>query len=66
MMAHPFMPMTNEILKILTRLTKNSDQNIKSPELPDVFVSQELKSVLELNPQRSETNEYDIRTYNRS
>jgi hypothetical protein len=58
--------MTNEILKILTRLTKNSDQNIKSPELPDVFVSQELKSVLELNPQRSETNEYDIRTYNRS
>ncbi len=65
MMAHPFMPMTNEILERITRVIKNSDQTIKSPELPTVFETQELKSTLEINPQPSETNQSDIRTDNR-
>ena len=64
-MAHPFMPMTNEMLKKLTRVIKDSDQTIKSPELPAVFETQEPKSILELDPQRSETDQSDIRTDNR-
>ncbi len=65
MMAHPFMPMTNETLKKLTRVIKESDQTIKSPDLPAVFETQELKSALEINPQRSETNQPNLRTNNR-
>ena len=65
MMAHPFMPMTNEMLKKLTRVIKDSDQTIKSPELPAVFETQELNSTSELNPQRPETNQSNIRTDNR-
>ena len=61
-MAHPFMPMTNEILKKLTRDTKDSDQTINSPELPAVFESLESKSALELNPQHSEADHSDIST----
>ena len=64
-MAHPFMPMTNEILKKLTRAIQDSDQTIKSPELPAVFETQKLKSGLDLNSPRSETNQSDIRTNNR-
>ena len=65
MMAHPFMPMTTEMLKKLPELIQDSDQTIKSPELPAVFETQEPKSTLELNPQRSETDQSDIRTDNR-
>ena len=65
MMAHPFMPMTNEMLKKLTQVIKDSDQTIKSLELPAVFETQELNSTLEINPQRSETNQSNIRTDNR-
>jgi hypothetical protein len=65
MMAHPFMPMTNEMLKQLTRVNKDSDQTEKSPESSAVFETQELNSALEINPQRSETNQSDIRTDNR-
>ena len=65
MMAHPFMPMTNEILKKLTRANQDSDQTIKSPELPTVFETEELNSALEINPQHSETNQSNIRTDNR-
>ena len=65
MMAHPFMPMTTELLKNLTRINMDSDQTIKSPALPTVFETQELNSTLELNPQRSETDQSDIRTDNR-
>ena len=64
-MAHPFMPMTNEILEKLTRLTQDSDQTIKSLELPAVFETQELNPTLEIDPQRSETNQSNIRTDNR-
>ena len=66
MMAHPFMPMTNEILEKLTRVIKDSDQTIKSPGLPAVFENQELKSILELNAKSSKTNQSDIRTDNHS
>ena len=65
MMAHPFMPMTNEILEKLSRVIEDSNQTIKSPELPAVFETQESKSILELNPQRSKNNPSDIRTDNR-
>ena len=61
-MAHPFMPMTNEMLKKLTRVIKDSDQTIKSPELPAVFETQELNPTLEIDPQRPETNQSDIST----
>ena len=65
MMAHPFMPMTNEMLKKLTRDTKDSDRTIQSDELPAVFETQELNSALEVNPQRSEPHRSNIRTDNR-
>ena len=64
-MAHPFLPMTNEKLKKLSKVIQNSDQTINSPDLPAVFENQEPKSILELNPRRSETNQPDIRTDNR-
>jgi hypothetical protein len=61
-MAHPFLPMTTELLKKLTRVNLDSNTTTKSQELPIVFASQKLKSTLKLNPQRSETNQSDIRT----
>ena len=63
-MAHPFMPMTNEILEKLTRAAKDSISTIQSPDFPAVFETQQLNSTLETNPQRSETNLSDIRTNN--
>ena len=63
--AYPFMPMTNEILNKLSRVIQDYDQTINSPDLPAVFATQELKSILELNPQRLETSQSDIRTNNR-
>ena len=65
MMAHPFMPMTNEILEKLTRAAKDSISTIQSPELPAVFASKKLKSGLDLNSPRSESNQSDLRTDNR-
>ena len=59
-MAHPFLPMTNEMLKKLTRFIQDSDQTIESPELPTVFNTRELKSTSEIDPQRSETNPSDL------
>ena len=56
-MAHPFLPMTNEILEKLTRVDRDSNQTINSPDFPAVFASQEFKSILELNPQCSETDQ---------
>jgi len=55
--AFPFMPMTNEMLKKLTRVMQDSNQTINSPDFPAVFASQEFKSILELNPQCSETDQ---------
>jgi hypothetical protein len=62
MAAYPFQPMTTELLKKLTRVNLDSDSTIKSQELPAVFGTQELKSGLDLNSPRSETNQSDIRT----
>ena len=62
MMAHPFMPMTNEMLKKLTQAIQDFDQTIKSPDLPAVFETQELNSALEINPQRSEADRSDLPT----
>ena len=64
-MAFPFYPMTNEMLKKLSRAIEDSDQTINFPDPPALFASREFKSVLELNPQRSETNQSNIRTDNR-
>jgi hypothetical protein len=66
MMAHPFMPMTTELLKNLTRINIDSDSTIQSPALPAVFETEEVNSTLEINPQRSESNQSDIRTDNRN
>ena len=64
-MAHPFLPMTTELLKKLTRVNLDSDSAIKSPDLPAVFETQEPKSILESNPQHSESNQSNLRTNNR-
>ena len=65
MAAYPFQPMTTELLKKLTRVNLDSDSAIKSTDLPAVFETQEHKSTIELNPQRSETNQSNLRTNNR-
>ena len=62
MMAHPFMPMTNEMLKKLTRAAKDSISTIQSPDFPAVFETQELNSTLEIDPQRSEADRSDLPT----
>ena len=62
MMAHPFMPITTELLKKLTRINQDSEQAINSPDLPAVFETQEPKSTLDLNPQLTEADQSDIRT----
>ena len=64
-MAFPFMPMTNEMLKKLTRMMQDSNRTINSLDSPAVFETQYLKSILELNSKHSETNQSDIRTDNR-
>ena len=53
MMAHPFMPMTNEMLKKLTQAIQDLNSTDKFPESQPVLASQEPKSTLEVNPQRS-------------
>jgi len=58
-LAFPFMPMTDEMLKKLFRIIQDSNQTINSLDFPFVFVSQELKFPLELNPHRSETEQTD-------
>jgi len=65
MMAHPFMPMTNEMLKKLTQAIQDLNSTDKFPDLAAVSATQEPKSTLELNPQHSETDRSDIRTDNR-
>ena len=64
-MAHPFQPMTNEMLKKLTRVIEDSDQTINCPDLPAVFETQKQKSGLDLNSPRSESNQSNLRTENR-
>ena len=59
-MAFPFCPMTDEVLEKLTQTIQDSNQTINFPDLPAVFVSQGLKSILELIPHSTETNQSEI------
>ena len=63
-MAYPFCPMTDKILKKLSRIAQDTDQTINSHDHAAVFVSQELKFILELIPHPTETNQSDISTDN--
>ena len=65
MMAHPFMPMTNEMIKKLTRVNQDLNSAIKSCEYPAEFASQNPNSTIESNPQCSESNQSNLRTNNR-
>ena len=65
MMAHPFLPMTTELLKKLTRVNLDSDSTIKSCEYPIEFASKNLQTAIESNPQHSESNQSNLRTNNR-
>jgi hypothetical protein len=56
--------MTDEILKQLSQAIQDSDQTINSPDSSVVLVSQKLKSILELIPHTTETNQSDISTDN--
>ena len=55
-MAHPFQPMTNEMLKKLTRINENAISTDKNTEPRFVFSIPKSNSTEELNQQRSETN----------
>jgi len=60
--AFPFMPLTNEMLKKLSRSIKDPDQILISSDLIPDFASQEFKSDLELKPPHSETDQSAFRT----
>jgi hypothetical protein len=63
--AFPFMPMTDEMLKKLSRVIEDSDQTTFFPDFPAVFLSCEFKFTSELNLQHSETDLSDTPTNNR-
>jgi hypothetical protein len=62
--AFPFCPMTDEILKKLSKATQDSNQTIDSPKFPAEFASCEFKSVSELNPYPADTDQSDNRNNN--
>jgi hypothetical protein len=64
-MAHPFLPMTNEILEKLTRINKNAISTPKFYEQRFVFSIPNTRPIEELNLQISETNLSNLRTNNR-
>ena len=64
-MAHPFLPMTTELLKKLTRVNRESISVTKFYEPLFVFEIPKIIPNEELNPQREETNRSYIRTNNR-
>ena len=64
-MAHPFLPMTTELLKTLTRVNRESISVTKFYEPRFVFEIPKIIPNEELNPQREETNRSYIRTNNR-
>ena len=63
-MAFPFCPMTDEILKKLSRAAQDSNQYIKSSDLNVECASQESKSNLNLNLIPTDTDQSDARTNN--
>ena len=64
-MAHPFLPMTTELLKKLTRVNREPISVTKFYEPLFVFEIPKIIPNEELNPQREETNRSYIRTNNR-
>jgi hypothetical protein len=56
-MAHPFCPMTDEILKQLTRMIQDSISTAKFSKPPFVIAIPKTIPTEELNPQNSETNQ---------
>ena len=63
-MAHPFLPMTTELLKKLTRVNQDSISTTKNFEPRFVFKIPKTKPTEELNSQNSETNQSNLRTNN--
>ena len=63
--AFPFYPMSDEILKKLSRVMQDSNLTEKSSEPQPVISSQELNSASEINPPHLETNSPCCLTYNR-
>jgi len=57
MMAYPFIPMTNEMLKKLTRMMQDSILTAKFSEPRFVFKIPKIIPGEELNQQRSETDQ---------
>ena len=55
-MAHPFLPMTTEMLKKLTRVNRDSISAAKFSEPRFVFEIPKIIPTEELNSQNSETN----------
>ena len=55
-MAHPFIPMTNEILEKLTRINENGISTDKNSEPRFVLAIPKTMTTEELNSQNSETN----------
>jgi len=64
-MAHPFLPMTTELLKKLTRIKRESISVTKFYEQRFVFEIPKIIPTEELNPQGEETNRSYIRTNDR-
>ena len=64
-MAHPFLPMTTELLKKLTRVNRESISTPKFYEQRFVFSIPKTRPIEELNSQISETNQSNLRTNNR-
>ena len=56
-MAHPFLPMTDEILKKLTRMMQDSILTAKFSEPRVVLAIPQTRSIEELNSQNSETTQ---------
>jgi len=62
--AHPFLPMTDEMLKKLTHMVQDSISTPKFYEQRFVIAIPNTITTEDLNPQRSETNQSNLRTNN--
>jgi len=60
--AYPFMPMTNEVLKKLTRMVRDSISTAKSSDPQLVLESETTKLVSVTNPPASEENQKYLHT----
>jgi len=65
MMAHPFLPMTTELLKKMTRVDRESISAAEFCEQRFVFKILNVIPAEELNSQISETNQSHLHTNNR-